>query len=138
MLIYLILKKKIEKSNDPAAMLDKIREEVTGIIVELNKTTDRNIALIEDKMNSLMDLLEKADIKISLLRREGEKHEVSKKVYSHIARNKTPEAAEKSLDTRAEVLRMHGSGFSNPLISRRIGITLGEVELIISLNERKR
>jgi hypothetical protein len=52
-IVYLILKAKLNKSVDPKAILESIREEVDRIIVELNSTTDRNITLLEDKVQSL-------------------------------------------------------------------------------------
>ena len=76
-IVYLILKAKLNKSVDPKAILESIREEVDRIIVELNSTTDRNITLLEDKVQSLSTLLEQADKKIGILKREIEKHELS-------------------------------------------------------------
>ena len=138
--VYQLLKKKIERSCDPEALLGRIREEVNRIIVELNQTTDRNIALVEDRIGRLMDLLAKADKKIGLLQREGEKHEVSAKLYSALAKSKAPPEPEPEAgkDVREEVIRLHQAGFPASLISRRLGAPLGEVELIISLSERKR
>ena len=140
-IIYIVLKKKIEKYIDPSSLLDQIREEVNRIIVELNQTTDRNIALIEDRISRLMELLAKADKKISLLQREGEKHEVSRKIYNNITRSKAEKQYEPEPDERRdrqdEVLRLHQVGFSAPIIAKRVGTPLGEVELIISLSEKK-
>ena len=140
-IVYVVLKKKIEKYIDPSSLLDQIREEVNRIIVELNQTTDRNIGLIEDRINQLMELLAKADKKISLLQREGEKHEVSKKIYNNITRSRAKKQYEPEPDERRdkqdEVLRLHQAGFSAPIIAKRVGSPLGEVELIISLSERK-
>lgn len=139
-IIYLTLKKKIEKFVSPAEILDQIREEINRVIVELNQATHRNISLIEDRINRLMELLAKADKKISLLHREGEKHEVGKQVYTRIAKNRTAQEAESigSEGKQEEVLRLHEDGFSAPMIAKRVGTPLGEVELIISLSERKR
>ncbi|MEE9306355.1 MAG: hypothetical protein V3V57_02360, partial [Spirochaetia bacterium] len=50
--VYLILKRGLSKSLDPQTVLESIREEVDRIIVELNSTTDRNITLLEDKVQS--------------------------------------------------------------------------------------
>lgn len=131
--IYLILKKKIASSLDPNTQIERIREEINHLIVDLNQTTDRNIALIEDRVNRLMDLLAEADKKINLLQRESEKHQLSNKVYADIARKKADTAKE---DRQDEVLRLHREGFSTEMIAKRVGAPVSEVELIISLSGR--
>ena len=130
-IIYLILKAKLNKSVDPKAILESIREEGDRIIVELNSTTDRNISLLEDKVQSLSTLLEQADRKISVLRREIEKHELSGKIYSELAAKRESSMAEE--DLQSKVLRLHRQGISASVIAKRLGITLAEIELIISL-----
>ena len=58
------------------------------MVVQLNQTTDRNVSLLEDRIRQLTELLAKADKKIGLLRREGEKHEVSQSVYNHLVKSR--------------------------------------------------
>ena len=132
-IVYLILKAKVNKSVDPAAILESIREEVDRIIVELNSTTDRNITLLEDKVQSLTSLLEQADKKIGILKREIEKHELSGKVYSELARSGQRVQQPEEQDRRAQVLNLHRQGISASAIAKRLGITLAEIELILSL-----
>ena len=132
-IVYLILKAKLNKSVDPKAILESIREEVDRIIVELNSTTDRNITLLEDKVQSLSTLLEQADKKIGILKREIEKHELSAKVYSELAHSgKAVQKAEEQ-DRHTQVLNLHRQGISASAIAKRLGITLAEIELIITL-----
>jgi hypothetical protein len=130
-LVYLILKSKLKKSIDPKAVLESIREEIDRIIVELNSTTDRNITLLEDRVQNLSDLLDQADKKISILKREIEKHEMSGKVYSELAEKRNQGAVEEDLHTR--VLQLHRQGISASAIAKRLGITLAEIDLIVSL-----
>ena len=132
-IVYLILKAKVNKSVDPAAILESIREEVDRIIVELNSTTDRNITLLGDKVQSLTSLLEQADKKIGILKREIEKHELSGKVYSELARSGQRVQQPEEQDRRAQVLNLHRQGISASAIAKRLGITLAEIELILSL-----
>ncbi len=149
--IYMGLKKKIEKSLDPAALLDQIREEISRTIVEMNQTTDRNIALIEDRIGNLVNLLGKADKRISLFRSESEKHAVSKKVYQAVlerkpvlpqsglsATNDSSNRESKHTFIQREVLNLHNAGFSGSLIAKKLNLPMGEIELIISLSERNR
>jgi Mg2+ and Co2+ transporter CorA len=134
--VYLILKQKLSKTFDPQTVLESIREEVDRIIVELNSTTDRNITLLEDKVQSLTSLIEQADKKISILRREIEKHELAGKVYSELAEKRTKEPEEQDVHTQA--VQLHRQGISAPVIAKRLGITLAEIELIISLANQNR
>ncbi|UCF97667.1 MAG: hypothetical protein JSV89_21240 [Spirochaetaceae bacterium] len=133
-IVYLLLKAKLNKSLDPKAVLESIREEVDRIIVELNSTTDRNITLLEDRVQNLSSLLEQADRKIVVLKREIEKHELSGKVYSELAEKRNQEPVEEDLHTR--VLHLHKQGISASAIAKRLGITLAEIELIITLAKR--
>jgi hypothetical protein len=138
---YLILKRKIDKIANVDSHLEEVREEVARVIIELNQTTERNIALIEDRISSLVELLSTADKKISLLKRESEKHEVSQRVYSKLSAKpvvNVPKSASPKKDNQQEILRLHLAGFTPRIIARRIGLSLGEVELIISLSERKK
>jgi DNA-binding NarL/FixJ family response regulator len=132
-IVYLILKAKVNKSVDPKAILESIREEVDRIVVELNSTTDRNITLLEDKVQSLTSLLEQADKKIGILKREIEKHELSGKVYSELARSGQRIQQPEEQDRRTQVLNLHRQGISASAIAKRLGITLAEIELILSL-----
>jgi DNA-binding NarL/FixJ family response regulator len=132
-IVYLILKAKLNKSVDPKAILESIREEVDRIIVELNSTTDRNITLLEDKVQSLNALLEQADKKIGILKREIEKHELSAKVYSELAHGAKVVQKEEEQDRHTQVLNLHRQGISASAIAKRLGITLAEIELIVTL-----
>ena len=62
-----------------------MREEVDRLQVELNQTTNRNVTLIEDRLNALSEALGKADKKILLFRREAEKQEMSGKLYTELS-----------------------------------------------------
>jgi hypothetical protein len=132
-IVYLILKAKLRTYVDPKAILESIREEIDRIIVELNSTTDRNITLLEDKVQSLTTLLEQADRKIGILRREIEKHEMGTKVYSELARGGQRLEEPEEQDRHTQVLDLHRQGISPAAIAKRLGITLAEIELIITL-----
>jgi len=132
-IVYLILKAKLKHFVDPKAILESIREEVDRIIVELNSTTDRNITLLEDKVQSLSTLLEQADKKIGILRREIEKHELGSKVYSELAHSRKGVQEAEEQDRHTQVLNLHRQGISKSAIAKRVGITLAEIELIVTL-----
>lgn len=232
LLIYVLLRDRVRRAASRNAQISEIRDEVSRLLVELNRTTDRNIALIEDRIASLNGLLSSADKKIGLLRRETEKHDVGTQIYSRLAEGRSratgaqapmsqlrqereetapaaalprqaregmppavpaavplavaagvpqprqerdemppgvaagrgasalsvelsdgPEnrmgrgnlqegqgredAAAKPPDLQQRVVMLHNAGFAASLIAGRVGVPLGEVELIIALQERK-
>jgi uncharacterized protein YoxC len=164
-LVYFILRKKIARTLAAATVLREVREEVNRILVELNQTTHRNVTLLEDRIASLTELLARADKKIALARREAEKQELAERVYSELAGRRQgaasagfapaeaargpaapgpapPERAggapASAADRQAEAVRLAQAGLSPALIARRLSLPLGEVELILTLAERRR
>ena len=105
LLIYVLLRDRVRRAASSDAHIAEIRDEVSRLLVELNRTTDRNIALIEDRIASLNELLSSADKKIGLLRRETEKHDVGTQIYSRLAEGRSrdsgaPAAVSRSLRER--------------------------------------
>jgi hypothetical protein len=210
-IVYLLLRDRVRRTVAAETRIGEIREEVSRLLVELNQVTDRNIALIEDRIGVLNDAISTADKKIGLLRRETEKHDVGSQIYSRLAEGRprmtgsvaapagasagapvaaadaergmasasravtgepvstgageprvprrtapAPAGSEAPLsvelsekrgdelpnpargsDVRQRVMMLFRSGFSPSLIASRVGAPLGEVELIISLEQRK-
>jgi len=196
LLIYAILSDRVRRQTTASSQIAALRDEVSRLVVELNQTTERNVALVEDRLASLNELSAAADKKMGMLRRETEKHDVGAQVYSRLAEKSaaaraaarsaetparsaegTPRAAEPGLpagsarpegtpreeaapadgggrggprdapragldrgegqDVRQRVMMLHRSGFPATLIASRVGMPVGEVELIISLEQRK-
>ncbi len=209
LLVYVLLRDRVRRATSAEAQISEIRDEVSSLVVELNQTTDRNIALVEDRIASLNEQLSVADKKIGLLRREIEKHDVGAQVYSRLgevrprppapaplpplsvelSERPAPEGAdapaadreapqeqdsrtpgrqvreeretgstsprqgvreepgpaprapagrrEEAGDLRDRIMLLFRAGFAASLIASRVGVPLGEVELIISLEQRK-
>lgn len=181
LVVYLLLRDRVRRATSSESRIAEIRDEVSRLLVELNQATDRNIALMEDKIMVLNEAMSTADKKIGLLRRETEKHDVGSQIYSRLAEARplrapvtavppgevtrleraaaeaprsgataAPLAVELSdraepagqpragaPDVRQRVLMLSGAGFTPSLIASRVGIPRGEVELIISLEQRK-
>jgi hypothetical protein len=70
---YFIILNKIEKKIINKKILDKIKEEVNSIIVQLNEATLNNINLLEDKIKNLNKRIHLASRKIGGLKTESEK-----------------------------------------------------------------
>ncbi len=219
-LVYLLLRDRVRRAASAESRISEIREEVSRLLVELNQATERNIALMEDKITILNDAISTADKKIGLLRRETEKHDVGSQIYSRLAEGRRQKAAgpvgvvQRAPDTQSagyrdaesagyrdaesaeyrdaesagyrdaesagyrdaqstpplsvelseqdgretpavnprvaatgnprgigpdaqRVMMLYRAGFSPSLIASRVGAPVGEVELIISLEQRK-
>ncbi|RKX91406.1 MAG: hypothetical protein DRP59_07845 [Spirochaetes bacterium] len=141
LVIYLNLKRQLRKSTDAASILDEIREDVEGLIVEINQITDRNVSIIEDKIKQLNQLLQGADKRITLLKREGDNNPIEMPRYNDLKKSSIKEIehvrSEQKISKKEQVLGLHRNGFSPGIIASKTGISIGEVELIISLSSGK-
>ena len=52
LLVYILLRDRVRRATTTDSQIEEIREEVSRLLVELNQATDRNIALMEDKIAS--------------------------------------------------------------------------------------
>ncbi|MBN1799298.1 MAG: hypothetical protein JW822_12025 [Spirochaetales bacterium] len=134
LLLYIILKRKLDKQYSKQGQIETIESEVEKIIIELNQTTSRNIGLIEDKMKEIESLLDSTEKRLNTLKRESEKHDLSKKVYNNLIAN---DHKSQNRNIKDEVIRLYSSGFPSEMIANQLGASVGEVELIISLSENK-
>ncbi|MFQ3620024.1 MAG: hypothetical protein SNJ78_03655 [Spirochaetales bacterium] len=134
--IFFFLKSKINRALQVENIVSKARKELEEILVELNHTTERNIALLEDKMLQVKETLAGVDKRLSVLHREMEKQVPP--TYNSIVQQKAsvrPQEIKRTL--QEEVLDLYNKGISPTLIASHLGTTVGEVELIISLKDRK-
>ncbi len=179
LIIYAVLSDRVRRATAAASQIAALRDEVSRLVVELNQTTERNVALMEDRIASLNEAGAAADKKIGILKREIEKHDVGAQIHSRLAEERqsaqaratykpptqTRAAAEDAVpqpargrpaeapslpvelseqsaagdkqDLRQRIMMLHRSGFPSSLIATRVGMPIGEVELIISLEQRK-
>ncbi|TVR03403.1 MAG: hypothetical protein EA403_06835 [Spirochaetaceae bacterium] len=187
LIAVLFLVRRIERRIQPTAILEQIRAEIDELMVEFNQTTERNVVLIEERILRLSKLLEEADRRASVLRRDIDVHQGPVRAYGRpkapssqmsgggdTPTRRTPEseiasaaptnvapaaasgaasaapaggAASKGTapgpggaagDKRAQILDLYEKGIASNIIAARVGTTVGEVELIVSLTQRKR
>jgi hypothetical protein len=193
---FLILNRKIDRKLQPQRLLEHVQSEVEGIITELNQTTDRNIGLVEDRVERLQKVLETADRRIGVMKREVEKQESARDTYNNIVRrpgvqqsfarraaaqgavvhgggeqsasgsasrggtqngtqrgssgsgasgSSAREEAEPTREQpqsdyqrrRQQIIDLHRKGIASNIIATRVGSTVGEVELVISLEKQR-
>lgn len=142
--MFFYLNGKIERRLQIHQTIAKARKELEGILIELNQATERNIALVEDRILQLKKSLEAVDKRLAVLRRETEKkfpgtyNSVLQKQEVSLGKVESKNKNEKGKEfSKAEVLDLYNKGISPSLIAARLGTTIGEVELIISLQDRK-
>ena len=181
-ILYVVFTRRIRIQLSKGQILEEIRDEVHGLIVEMNQTADRNVGLAEERIKRLQVLISESDKKIQLLSREIEKHQVGVDVYERLKESsrkraltseststgnireekishdpvispsispsinnresKGTEADEKTRETRVDedadtlsdrVVRLARQGFGSRIIAQKLDSSLGEVELILSL-----
>lgn len=149
-LLFLFLTRRLVRKLSLEESLDELQREVGGIVTEMNQAAERNISLLEDKIEELRDIEQRIDRKITLLNRETQKENESATTYREIVREarkqqrrnpseaSSGDALEASQpDTRPireRILDLHRKGISPNIIATRVGSTVGEVELIIGLS----
>lgn len=121
--LYVVLKRALVRRMSRPEIVSELRSEVGALIGELNGTTERNVALLEDGVRRLHELLARVD-------GGGE-----------LAGMRPAPPADRSADAdsaaerRAEVVRLRRMGVSNAVIVDRLATSPGEVELIVNLAE---
>ena len=82
--VYILLVKKIHKERSSAVITAEVRAEIDRMIVDLNQTADRNIGLIEQRIQSLGNMIKEADHRISLLQKQADDVSRHTDTYSRI------------------------------------------------------
>lgn len=196
-LIWLLLQARLRRALELETFVEGVRREVRGLEIELNEAADRSVSLVEDRLESLRTLLEDADRRILVHRRELGNRKAEAEIYDRLGR-RSPEAASSparrtpaSLPVSAEALpeaggedrgedpfeaadrggadpirldlarrlpeatrsresvipprplreralELHDRGFSPDLIATRLGATVAEIELLVSIEEGRR
>lgn len=147
--IFFFFKRRIDKSLRTEEVVTTIREEIEQMIVELNQTTNRNVDIIEERINQLKQVIASADKQIKVLNKEIRSKAQESETYLNL--KPSPAAAQKRREetekrdmtgdkkdsTKDRVLLLYNRGESAEYISKELGITVAEAELIITLSSRK-
>lgn len=83
---FLALRGRIHQELNATTLLKDVRDEVDGMVRELNLSAERNIGLLEARIEEMESVLAQADQKLVLLAREIERREKSSDVYSQLRR----------------------------------------------------
>ena len=86
LVMFLFLRGRIHQELNATTLLKDVQDEVDGMVRELNLSAERNIGLLEARIEEMEVLLAQADQKIILLAREVERREKSAEVYTQLKR----------------------------------------------------
>jgi hypothetical protein len=125
-----------------------INYEIDAMLVEINRTTERNLQILEAKINQLNEVVLRSEKIFNAVKKEQTISVNTEDIYHKLERKsfndsivKHADAATAAVpvkeDIREKVISMHRNGIDVELISRNLGITSGEVELMISINNIK-
>ncbi len=138
-LFFVYFRRRISAILQTTNIVQQIQREVDEMITELNQTADRNIGLMEERLERLGALISDADKRISVLKKEGDRSKSSEAVYTQLRPKVTPPPApEPKRSARDEVLELYRQGVEPKEIAARVNKTLGEVDLIISLRGNRK
>lgn len=83
-LIWLILSARLRRALELDSFVEAVRREVRGLETELNEAADRDISLVEDRLEALRSLLEEADRRILTHRRELGNRQAETEIYDRL------------------------------------------------------
>jgi hypothetical protein len=176
---YFIILNKIENKVLNRKILDKIKEEVNSIIVQLNEATLNNVNLLEDKIQNLNKRIQLASKKIGGLKAGEDNKNLfdaiisddkpeqtvntdsimtyspkkivnqSKKISEEIINEKmniennpvkVPDEFDgvKNLSQAEKVIYLVKKGWNLSQIQKKLGLTSGEIELLINMENINR
>jgi hypothetical protein len=153
-------RRRIRRELETDVIIGKLRTEIGEMVTELNGSAERNIALLENQIRTVNELIDKAGKTANVLQKEKEKHDLASRVYSSLARSRplaldvedddTEEPVPEnkisvepapvdfdSLSPREKALVLHRKGDGPDSIAAKLDMSRGEVELIISLHDRR-
>jgi hypothetical protein len=164
---FIFFRSYIHRRTTREDIIASYREEVNKLIVDLNAITDRDITLVEERISSLKKILEETDKRLAVYVREFERRKHSESLYTNLAQvsNKTiiggnaPEKPVPEPDIKGpavqpplfseptepdarpfkeQVALLAASGLSNSKIAARLSVSESEVDLTLSLLNRKK
>ncbi len=82
--MFVVLRTRILRELNATSLLKDVQDEVDGMVRELNLSAERNIALLETRIEELEGLLAQSDQKMVLLAKELDRRERSAEVYTKL------------------------------------------------------
>jgi len=128
--MWFILRSRVRRYLELENLLSGVRDEARALITELNETADRNVSLVEDRMRNLRELLDEADRRMGLVRRELGARAAEREVYAKLNKrrpivpNEAGESAPAPLPQEVRAAPSTAPLSSAPSASSEIGAAL--------------
>ena len=160
---FAYFKSYINKRTSSDAVLADIRDEINRLLVRLDETTNRDVSIIEDKEENLKILLAVVDKKLKLYAREMDRSVTNEKLYRELGASRrfigetavqtenTPELSSAPVPEPApqrepanpgslgdQIRKLGRSGLSPAIIASKLGISVSEAELALSVSRINR
>ena len=160
LVMFFYLKWYVKKRTSAATGLEERREEVLKLIHEIDRITDRDSQLVEERIKKLKEILDEAESRIALYVKEFDKRKTGEALYTSLGRGiraalETPKAPLKEIpeikpdketqqpvkiskkQIRAHIDILVNEGHSAQEIAQRLGISIAEVNLALELQKPK-
>jgi DNA-binding NarL/FixJ family response regulator len=144
---FVVLFLYVRRRTGQGAILKETREAAREIVREIDRITDRDSHLVEQRVGKLKALLDEADRRILTIEHAVVSRERREDVYREIGRQSTRESVSSSAgeaqpqdkpqqdkaqpDKREEAIRLAKAGLPSGKIAARLGMTVTEVEMAI-------
>ncbi|MBN2626109.1 MAG: hypothetical protein JXA95_05535 [Spirochaetales bacterium] len=155
-LAFLYFRMMIRRELSRENRIDSVRREIEQLIIELDRTADRNVEIVENRIAALKEQIRQGERIIRLIETEQEKRDTAPPLYTDLAGRIPEEKIEEEspasrivgvssrdedwgievIDGRERALELYRQGMDAALIASSTGLPRGEVELIISLNKK--
>ncbi|GAB6391455.1 MAG: hypothetical protein MdMp014T_0828 [Treponematales bacterium] len=149
----------LKKRTSTKRLIPDIQGELNEILAGIDRVTERDIQLIEERENRLKSLLAETDRRIKTLTKELDRRKAAEQTYAELGRKRRlavqtaapelsppapfapapveepppqKETAPPSLGDKARELR--ADGLSARDIASRLGVSIAEVELVLALS----
>jgi hypothetical protein len=155
---FLYLRSYIKRRTGAERILADFQDEVDKIIAGIDSATDRNLSLVEDKLNALKEAVKQADQRIAVYARELDRRSTQEEKYQAVGHRKPVENAidltklresvpvpmpktkakkvKPDRPLREQIKELGENGFSEEAIANKLGITVAEVELALAITSR--
>lgn len=132
-LLFRYVKKKLNQEETTKA----IREEVDGLILNLNRVTEENIRVIEDRITAMQKIDKECEKKAIILKKTLERgaeiiNAIKALDNKELSKERNEEEKEEH-KTRIEILKLHEAGANPADIAGKLMIPLSEVEFCVSV-----
>jgi hypothetical protein len=140
---FFYLRSYVKRRTDGEVILDKYREEINGMIADINRCTERDSVVVEERVKKLKALIESADKKLATLLKEEQaqplpirgKVQKPKQQLNIEVLNEPLEPAALPLDQ--QIADLYHAGADPALIADKLGISVAEVNLATAMLEKK-